>query len=64
MSLSADVTLQLFLIVAAFWWYMILKKRQMRKSFMVKHWTFPSQMDYTSRPSTWPLIMEEYRWSR
>ena len=63
MSLRADATLQLFLIVAAFWSYMILKKRLTRKSFMDKHWTYRSRMEYMSRPSTWPLITEEYQWS-
>ena len=62
MSLRADVTLQLFWIVAAFWSFTTLKKRQMRKSFILKHWTFRSRMDYMRRPSTWPLIMEEYQW--
>ena len=68
MSLRADVTLQLFLILAAFWSYTILKKRPMRKIFTVKHWTFRLRnsdhwiMDSLSRPSTWPLITEEYQW--
>ena len=62
MSLHADATSQLFWIAAAFWSYTILKMRQMRKSFIVKLWIFRSRMEHMSRPSTWPLITEEYQW--
>ena len=64
MYLSVGVTLQHFLIDAAFWLCTILRKLQMRKSFMLKHWIFRSQMDFMSRPYSWPLIMEGYRWLR